>query len=95
MLKKSGSIRAVSAGMNQRQMLVRFVDEGVVDCILLAGRHTLLGQSAMAGGLLAKGQKAGIRLIVRGVFNNGIPADPDLTPQFDYAPTTREARGHA
>ncbi len=87
-LKDTGTIRAVSAGMNQWQMLGRFIDEGVVDCVLLAGRITLLDQSAESGGFLAKCAATGTGLIVGGVFNSGILADPDNTPRYDYAPAS-------
>ena len=45
-LRADGSIRAVGAGMNQWEMLARFADAGSFDCFLLAGRYTLLDQSA-------------------------------------------------
>src|SRR5258708_33989591 len=38
---------AVSAGMNQAEMLTRFAREGNFDCFLLAGRYTLLEQGAL------------------------------------------------
>jgi D-threo-aldose 1-dehydrogenase len=89
-LKETGAIRAVSAGMNQWQMLGQFIDAGVVDCVLLAGRITLLDQSAEAGGFLAKCASTGTGLVAGGVFNSGILADPDRTPRFDYAPASPE-----
>lgn len=46
-LRSEGAIRAISAGMKQWEMLVRFAHEGDFDCFLLAGRYTLLDQSAM------------------------------------------------
>ncbi len=85
-LKDQCVIQAVSAGMNQWQMLSRFIDGGVVDCVLVAGRHTLLDHSADRGGFLAKCADAGVGLIVGGVFNSGILADPGGSPSFDYRP---------
>jgi D-threo-aldose 1-dehydrogenase len=46
-LRSQGVIRAVSAGMNQSEMLVRFAREGDFDCFLLAGRYSLLEQGAL------------------------------------------------
>ncbi len=46
-LRADGVIGAVSAGMNQAEMLTRFAREGDFDCFLLAGRYTLLDQIAL------------------------------------------------
>src|SRR5258706_16303562 len=46
-LRTDGIIGAVSAGMNQAQMLTRFAREAIFDCFLLAGRYTLLDQVAL------------------------------------------------
>lgn len=83
-LRDDGTIGAVSAGMNQWQMLSRFVTLGVVDCVLLAGRYTLLDQSA--AGFLDQCQAAGVGVILGGVFNSGLLADPQGNPSYDYAP---------
>src|SRR5438046_8136606 len=47
-LRSEGSIRAVGAGMNQSEMLVRFAREADFDCFWLAARHTLLDRSGAA-----------------------------------------------
>jgi aryl-alcohol dehydrogenase-like predicted oxidoreductase len=46
-LQREGRIRAVSAGMNHAAPLARFVRAGLVDCVMVAGRWTLLDQSAL------------------------------------------------
>ena len=46
-LKSEGVLRAVGIGMNQWQALARFARSGDFDCFLLAGRYTLLDQSAL------------------------------------------------
>ena len=46
-LRAEGLIRAVGAGMNQWPMLARFAEAGSFDTFLLAGRYTLLDQSAL------------------------------------------------
>jgi D-threo-aldose 1-dehydrogenase len=83
-LRDEEAIGAVSAGMNQWQMLSRFVSEGVVDCVLLAGRYTLLEQGA--AGFLDQCQAAGVGVILGGVFNSGLLADPQGNPSYNYAP---------
>ncbi|MBK9178555.1 MAG: aldo/keto reductase [Acidimicrobiales bacterium] len=84
-LRDEGVVGAVGAGMNQSAMLTRFVRAGLVDCVLLAGRYTLLDQSALDD-LLPAALEAGVAVIVGGVFNSGVLADPGPGATFDYAP---------
>src|SRR5439155_1676860 len=74
-LRTEGSIRAVGAGMNQSEMLVRFAREANFDCFLLAGRYTVLDRSGAAE-LLPLCAERRIAIIAGGVFNSGILADP-------------------
>ncbi len=83
-LKAGGALAAVGAGMNQAAMLDRFVAAGLVDCVLLAGRYTLLDQSGLA--LLDHCARAGVAVIAAGVFNSGLLAEPVPGGHFDYAP---------
>lgn len=46
-LRAQGVIGAIGAGMNQWQMEDRFAENFDVDCFLLAGRYTLLEQTAL------------------------------------------------
>src|SRR3954452_3953487 len=46
-LRSQGVIRWAGAGMNGTEMLTRFVRETDMDVVLLAGRYTLLDQSAL------------------------------------------------
>lgn len=81
-LRADGVIGAVGAGMNQWQMLARFAVEADFDCFLVAGRYTLLDQSAL-GELLPRCADRGISVICGGVYNSGLLAGGDT---FDYAP---------
>ena len=45
-LRAEGAVRAIGVGMNQAAMLTRFVTDTDVDTVLVAGRYTLLDQSA-------------------------------------------------
>ncbi len=87
-LRNEGSIRAVGAGMNQSEMLVRFAREANFDCFLLAGRYTLLDRSGAAE-LLPLCAERRIAIIAGGVYNSGILADPRPGATFNYttAPT--------
>ncbi len=46
-LKRQGRVKAIGAGMNQWQMQLAFAKLGHFDCFLLAGRYTLLDQTAL------------------------------------------------
>jgi D-threo-aldose 1-dehydrogenase len=83
-LRAEGTIGAVGAGMNQVDALVRFAREADFDCFLLAGRYTLLDQSASAE-LLPLCAERGIAVIVGGVFNSGILAGPRPGATYDYS----------
>jgi D-threo-aldose 1-dehydrogenase len=82
-LRSEKMIGAVSAGMNQWQMLSRFAREADFDCFLLAGRYTLLDQSAFAE-LMPLAAERGIAIIAAGVFNSGVLADPKPDARFNY-----------
>jgi D-threo-aldose 1-dehydrogenase len=84
-LRRAGTIRAIGVGMTQSAMLTRFVRESEVDCVLLAGRYTLLDQSAAAD-LLPACLEREVSVIAGGVFNSGILADPATSSTYDYLP---------
>jgi D-threo-aldose 1-dehydrogenase len=84
-LRQEGTIGAVGVGMNQPEMLVRFAREAHVDCFLVAGRYTLLDQTAL-GELLPLCLERRIAVIAGGVYNSGILADPRAGATFNYVP---------
>ena len=84
-LREEGVIGAVGCGMNQFEMLGRFVERVDLDCVLLAGRYTLLDRRG-ADQLLPRCVARGVGVIVGGVFNSGLLVDPDLNQTYDYAP---------
>ncbi|WP_306120733.1 MULTISPECIES: aldo/keto reductase [unclassified Roseitalea] len=75
-LKSEGVIGAIGCGMNQWEMLADFANRADFDCFLLAGRYSLLDQSALPD-LLPACEKSDISLIVGGVYNSGILSHPD------------------
>jgi D-threo-aldose 1-dehydrogenase len=79
-LRDEGVVQAVGAGMNTVAPLQRFVHETDVDCILVAGRYTLLDRSA-AEALLPACEEGQITVIAGGVFNSGILASGNT---YDY-----------
>jgi D-threo-aldose 1-dehydrogenase len=84
-MRDEGTIRAVGAGMNQSVMLARFAREGDFDVFLLAGRYTLLDQDALAE-LLPVCVERGIGILLGGVMNSGVLADPRPGSRFNYQP---------
>ncbi|AQS72415.1 aldo/keto reductase [Streptomyces pactum] len=83
-LRSQGVVRAIGAGMNQTRMLTRFLTDTDVDAVLCAGRYTLLEQGALES-LLPAAAAAGKSVIVGGVFNSGLLADPSPGATYDYA----------
>jgi D-threo-aldose 1-dehydrogenase len=88
-LRSEGTIRAVGAGMNQSAMLTRFVRETTMDVVLVAGRYTLLDQGALLD-LLPACTERGVAVLVGGVMNSGVLADPRSGARFDYAPASAD-----
>ena len=86
-LREEGVVRAIGVGMNQSAMLARFATETEVDAFLLAGRYTLLDQDALAG-LLPLCDARGIAVLVGGIMNSGVLADPRPGTHFEYAPAS-------
>jgi len=84
-LRDEGLIRAFGFGMNHPEPLARVVRETSVDCVLVAGRYTLLDQTAHAE-LLPLCLERGVGVVVGGVLNSGILARPGPGATYDYAP---------
>lgn len=84
-LRAEGMVGAIGAGMNQTAMLTRFLRDTDVDAVLCAGRFTLLDRSALAD-LLPEAEARGRAVVVGGVFNSGLLADPRPGATYDYAP---------
>jgi len=92
-LKSSGAIRAYGLGVNEVPVCLDVLRQADLDCILLAGRYTLLDRSAVAE-LLPLCERKKTSLVVGGVFNSGILATgPVAGAHFDYMPATPEIAG--
>lgn len=81
-LRSQGVVRAIGAGMNQWETLVRFARDGDFDCFLLAGRYTLLDHSGLDE-LLPLCEEKRISIMLGGPYNSGILAS-DLRPGSKY-----------
>jgi D-threo-aldose 1-dehydrogenase len=72
-LRGEGVVRAIGVGMNQAEMLARFAREGDFDCLLVAGRYTLIDHTGLRE-LLPICERRGISAIIGGPYNSGILA---------------------
>jgi len=82
-LRDQGVIGAVGVGMNQSQMLARFVAETDVDVVMCAGRYSLMEQPALAD-LLPVAQDRGVGVSAVGVFNSGLLARAHVPDDAHY-----------
>ena len=82
--RDEGVVGAIGVGMNQSAVPTRFVREADPDVVLLAGRWSVLDRSGGAD-LLPACLERGVSVVVGGVFNSGLLADPRPGARFDYA----------
>ena len=83
-LRAEGVIGAIGVGMNEPNLPTRFVTETDIDAVLIAGRYTLLDQSAEQS-LFGAAMARGVQVIAAGVYNSGILTGAEATPHYDYA----------
>jgi D-threo-aldose 1-dehydrogenase len=88
-LRSDKVVGAIGVGMNQTAMLVRFAREAPFDVFLAAGRYTLLDQEALDE-LLPECERRGMSVIVGGVYNSGILANPTANATFNYTRAPEE-----
>jgi D-threo-aldose 1-dehydrogenase len=83
-LREQGVVGAIGAGMNYVEPLRRFVAETDVDVLMVAGRWTLVDQSAER--LLEECADAGVGVVAAAPFNSGLLArrEPAEDAMFDY-----------
>jgi D-threo-aldose 1-dehydrogenase len=89
-LRAEGVVGAIGAGMGDATLLSRLVEEADVDVVMLAGRYTLLDQSALDD-LLPACLNRGVSVVAAAVFNSGVLAEPrpavGATFEYQAAPT--------
>ncbi|MFJ9543759.1 aldo/keto reductase [Streptomyces sp. NPDC101225] len=97
-LRDQEVVGAIGAGMNQSAMLARFLRETPADVVMLAGRYTLLDQSALDD-VLPAARELGRGVVAVGVFNSGLLSQdrPMEGMKYDYqsAPPQLVARARA
>ncbi|MFE9045714.1 aldo/keto reductase [Streptomyces sp. NPDC007818] len=93
-LRSEGIIKAIGIGMNQAELPARFIKNTDIDVVLLAGRYTLLDQRGLHE-LLPLAHKRGVAVILGGIFNSGLLADPKPGAPFDYSATPEQTLARA
>ncbi|MFF9349026.1 aldo/keto reductase [Streptomyces sp. NPDC014734] len=88
-LRDEGLVRAIGFGMNHSGPLAAYVAEFEVDVVLIAGRFSLLDHDALET-LLPLCARTGTAVVVGGVFNTGLLADPSPGAMFNYRPAPPE-----
>ncbi|RKF50122.1 pyridoxal 4-dehydrogenase [Paraburkholderia fungorum] len=72
-LRSAGVVRAIGAGVNEGRVVIDLMRVFDLDCTLLAGRYTLLDQSALDA-VFPECLKRNVDIVLGGVFNSGILA---------------------
>jgi D-threo-aldose 1-dehydrogenase len=83
-LKDQELIKAIGIGVNEAEMCTKFAESGDFDCMVMAGRYTLLEQGAIDS-FFPIAEKQNIGIILAGVFNSGILVKGvDENSTYDY-----------
>lgn len=89
-LKSSGTIKAFGLGVNEVPICLDVMKHASIDCILLAGRYTLLDRTAVDE-LLPLCLERNTSVVAGGVFNSGILATGAVEgAHFDYMPASND-----
>jgi D-threo-aldose 1-dehydrogenase len=85
-LRDSGAVGALGIGVNEQAVCLEVLPRFDLDCIMLAGRYTLLEQQDSFE-VMAQAQARGVRILIAGAYNSGLlgPANgPGAS--YNYAP---------
>ena len=88
-LKRQGIIKAIGIGINFCDAAMAIIKEVDLDLALIAGRYTLLDQSAQ-NELFPLALERKVDITIGGVFNSGVLADPKPGATFEYLPASDE-----
>ena len=88
-LRRNGNISAISIGINEFEMAERFLKEVDVDCVMLAGRYTLLEQNSLKT-FLPLCEKNKVDILLAAPFNSGILAGNENNLNSKYAKPSKE-----
>jgi D-threo-aldose 1-dehydrogenase len=85
-LRESGAVNAIGIGVNEQEVVLEVLPRFPLDCVMLAGRYTLLEQQHSAE-LMAYAQTHGVKVLVAGAYNSGL-LGPSSAPgaTYNYGP---------
>lgn len=84
-LRSQGLVRAIGLGVNEWEVARDAMAAAPIDCVLLAGRYTLLEQGSL--GFMDECAAAGVSVLVGGPFNSGLLAGQ---PKYNYGDVPRD-----
>ena len=85
-LKEQDLVKAIGVGINNWDIMLDFMKAGDFDCLLMAGRYTLLEQEPLDE-LLPLCEKRGAAIVIGGGLNSGILATGAVPgAKYNYAP---------
>jgi D-threo-aldose 1-dehydrogenase len=85
-LKASGACRAIGIGVNEEAVCLELMPQFPLDCILLAGRYTLLEQDGSRE-IMEEALRRSVAILAAGPYNSGLLGDA-CTPgaTYNYTP---------
>lgn len=91
-LKAAGACRMIGLGVNEEAVCLEVMARFPLDCVLLAGRYTVLEQDG-ARRVLDEAWRRGVAVYAAGPYNSGLLADP-LRPgaTYNYQPADAAMR---
>jgi D-threo-aldose 1-dehydrogenase len=88
-MREEGLLRAIGIGMNWCPTAISIMQDTDLNIALIAGRFTLLDQSAQDE-LYPLALKKKVSIVAAGVFNSGVLANPVAGAHYDYEPASTE-----
>ena len=88
-MREEGLLKAIGIGMNWCPTSISIMENTELNIALIAGRFTLLDQSAQ-NELYPLALEKKVSIIAAGVFNSGILANPVEGAHYDYEPASQE-----
>ena len=94
-LRDSGVVGAIGIGVNEQDVCLEVLPRFDLDCIMLAGRYTLLEQHN-AIELMGEAQARGVPILAAGPYNSGLLAGVTAPGEtYNYVPADESTRERA
>jgi D-threo-aldose 1-dehydrogenase len=91
-LKAEKRVDAIGLGINEWEVGYEVLASAQIDCVLLAGRYTLLDQTSLTSGFLDACTRRGVAVLAGGVFNSGFLAGGNHYAYLQATPELLERR---